>query len=87
MLKILLATIFLFFSLFSSSQTWKELNDTVRYYMERGEFENSIVYGHKVLAEVKEEFGENHKFYAGSLNNLGSMYKNLGIFTKAEPLL
>jgi CHAT domain-containing protein/Tfp pilus assembly protein PilF len=52
-----------------------------------GIFTESIRYHEKALEIQRNELGENHHEYARSLNNLAELYRVMGAYSKAKPLL
>jgi len=48
--------------------------------------EQAIVIGLRAVDAAKKKYGETHRYYATSLNNLGSAYEKAGEYKKAKLL-
>ena len=79
--------IFLFYSSVTFSQSWKELNENVAKYYNKGNYESAIEYGEKAVIQAEYEFGMKHENYAISLYNLSILYIYKSEFKFAEKLL
>ncbi len=82
---ILLCSLFLS-PLFACTQTWKEFNDSLIHYFNKGEYKKAIPFAEKTIAAVKNELGESDINYANSITYLAIIYNNTGDNDKAETL-
>ena len=85
-LQALICAIFSFVFI-SNAQSWKELNDSLKFYENKGDYKKSLSFAEKAKLVAQKEFGELDSNYATSLYNLASSYQGMSNYSKAEPLL
>jgi tetratricopeptide (TPR) repeat protein len=61
-------------------------NERIAAYYEQGRYARAIPIAQRLCAFVKAHLGERHPYYAGSLNNLASLYEAQGRFAEALAL-
>ncbi len=86
MKQVVLFCLLFLIPLFASTQTWRELNDSLIYYYTNGEFKKAIPFAEKTVAAAKNELGESDINYAHSVTYLGMLYSYTGQNNKAETL-
>ena len=64
----------------------EEFNQQVIQLYKQGRYQEAIKIAKNVLAIYEKNLEPNHLYVATGLNNLASLYKSLGDYTKAEPL-
>ncbi len=72
---IIIFSLIIFSSLTTPAQTLKELNEQVIYYYNQGDYNTAISFAEKALEQCRREFGEEHKNYGTTLNNLAKLYE------------
>lgn len=85
--SLLLLTICCFNTPVILSQTWKELTDSIEYYYNHGDANNTISLGERLVLIKKEQKTEPDSTYGKILIYLGTAYSNRGEFAKAETIL
>ena len=63
------------------------LNQQVGQLSQQGRFAEAAKLAERVLSSTKQIFGTNHPSVGEALNNLATLYVELGLYSKAEPLL
>ncbi|MEO6610843.1 MAG: tetratricopeptide repeat protein [Chitinophagaceae bacterium] len=86
MKHIVLFCLLFVFPFFTSAQTWSELNDSLIYYYNKGDYKKAIPFGEKTIIAAKAEVGESDISYANSVLYLGILFFYTGQHDKAEPL-
>lgn len=67
------------------SQKWKQLNDSLVYYFNAGDYPAAFILAEKCINIAELEFGKDHGNYAISLSNLASLHESSGNYESAEP--
>jgi tetratricopeptide (TPR) repeat protein len=63
------------------------LNQQIKRSYQEGKYREAIPIAEKILAIAKRVFGPENPDTVTSLNNLAGLYKTMGEYAKAEPLL
>jgi len=69
-----------------SGTPWKELNDSVALYYQKGDYGKSLDFAERAYQRAQKEFSETHASYGTSLNNLALLYESMGRYSEAEDL-
>jgi len=65
---------------------WKVLNDSVKFYYQKGNYSKSGYFAEQAYQRAQREFSKTHASYGTSLNNLAGLYASMGRYPEAEPL-
>jgi CHAT domain-containing protein/Tfp pilus assembly protein PilF len=73
--------------LLAQQERWKELNDRTAELFQQGKYAEAIGVGEEAVRVAEATFGPDYPYVATSLTNLGVLYKTVGDYVRAEPLL
>jgi tetratricopeptide (TPR) repeat protein len=73
-------------ALFAEGNDLNALNQQVKQLIEQGNYQEAIPIAERAVEVAKGVRGLEHPDTATSLNNLATLYQDLGYFAKAEPL-
>lgn len=86
MKRCILFSLVYLFAVSACAQKWEELNIKFQDLYNKGEYIKALPVAQEAVNVAKKDYGEKHKFYATSLNNLAAAYESIGQYEKAEPL-